>query len=188
MSRKKQSQNVPAQKKSIWMQITVIIILIAFAAYFIFSSILNTPKQVNPDLEKAMNNKTAYSFVRQGDVSFTNSKGEFLKRIDVEIADDNSKRELGLMFRDKMEEDQGMLFLFDREDMQSFWMKNTILPLDIIYVNSKMEIVKIYRNAEPYSETSLPSGKPSQYVVEVNGGYCDKFGIKEGDKIVWRRE
>ncbi len=176
------------RKKNLMMQITVVIVLIAFAAYFIFSNILNSEKPVNNDLEKAMNSRSAYSFVKEGELLFTDMKGEFKTKIDAEIADDNLQRELGMMFRDKLNEDQGMLFIFDTEQPQSFWMKNTILPLDIIYVNSKMEIVKIQKNAEPFSENSLPSVKPAQYVVEVNAGYCEKFGIKEGDRIVWRRE
>ncbi|MFA7228422.1 MAG: DUF192 domain-containing protein [Melioribacteraceae bacterium] len=175
------------QKKNLMTQITVVIVLIAFAAFFIFSNIFKSNEPVSRDLENAMNNRSAYSFVKEGEVSFSGSNGEFIRRIDVEIADDDQQRATGLMFRDKMDEDQGMLFLFDEEMPQSFWMKNTILPLDIMYVNSKMEIVTIIRNAKPYDDTSLPSVKPAMYVVEVNAGFCEKFGIKEGDRIVWRR-
>jgi len=139
-------------------------------------------------LEQAVNSRTAYSFVKQGELSFNDSNSNFITRIEIEIADTDDKRTTGLMFRDRMDETQGMLFIFPEESEQAFWMKNTILPLDIIFVNSKMDIVKIQKNAEPYSEKSLPSIKPAQYVVEVNAGYCDKFGVKDGDKIVWRRE
>jgi uncharacterized protein len=175
-------------KKKIWMQIGVVVVLIAFVAYFILSNVLVNRDTTNKDLEKAVSGRTAYSFVKEGDVSFSDSNGKFLTRIDVEIADNDERRTTGLMFRDKMDESQGMLFVFDNEQPQSFWMKNTILPLDIIYVNSKMEIVKIQKNAVPYSEKSLPSIKPALYVVEVLGGYCDKLGIKEGDKVTWRRD
>ena len=174
-------------RKQIWMQITVVVVLIAFVAFFVLSNILKSNETINKDLEKAMNSKSAYSFVKEGELSFTDSKGQFSQRIDIEIADDDEQRSTGLMFRDKMDEDQGMLFIFDYEVPQAFWMHNTVLPLDILYVNSKMEIVTIAKNAKPYDDTSLPSIKPAQYVVEVNAGYCDKFGIKEGDKIVWRR-
>ena len=181
----------PSKKQSgkkLWMQITVVVVLIAFVAYFILSNVFvnNNPK--NNDLEKAVGNKTAYSFVKEGDLSFTNLNGDSIAQIEIEIADDIQRRETGLMFRDKMGENQGMLFIFDKEEPQAFWMHNTILPLDIIYVNSKMEIVSISKNAKPYDDKSLPSVKPAQYVVEVNAGYCDKIGIKDGDKIVWRRE
>ena len=170
------------------MQIVVVIVLAAFAAYFLLPNIFIKNDTSNREPEKTVNSKTAYSFVKEGDLSFTNSKDNYITRINIEIADNDERRTTGLMFRDKMEESQGMLFIFDSETPQAFWMKNTIIPLDIIFVNSKMEIVKIQRNAEPYSEKSLPSEKPAQYVVEVNAGYCDKLGIKEGDKIAWRRD
>lgn len=91
------------------------------------------------------------------------------------------------MYRENMQEDQGMLFIFPVEEYQSFYMKNTIMPLDIMFVNSKKQIVKIHKNTTPYSEKSLPSFNPAVYVVEVNAGFSDKFGIKEGSYIDWRR-
>lgn len=71
--------------------------------------------------------------------------------------------------------------------MQSFWMHNTVLSLDIIFVNSDLEIVTIQRNAQPYSDKSLPSTKPAQYVIEVNSGYTEKYNINEGDKVIFRK-
>lgn len=91
------------------------------------------------------------------------------------------------MFREKMEDGQGMLFIFPSEEPEGFYMKNTIIPLDIIFINSKKEIVKIYKNTTPFSEQDLPSLKPAVYVVEVNAGFTDKNNIKEGDFIDWRR-
>jgi len=90
---------------------------------------------------------------------------------------------MGLMFRKSMEDTKGMLFIFDKTDMHSFWMKNTIMSLDILFVNEDKEIVKIHKNTKPYSTESLPSGKPAIYVVEVIAGFTDKYGVKEGDKI-----
>ncbi len=173
--------------KNRFMQITVVIVLVAFVAYFVLSNLLLTNNPVNPELEKAVTGKAAYSFTKEGDLSFTNKNGDAIAQIEIEIADDNQQRQTGLMFRNTMAENQGMLFIFDTEEPQAFWMHNTILPLDIMYVNSKMEIVTIIKNAKPFDDTSLPSVKPAQYVVEVNAGYTDKLGIKEGDKIVWRR-
>jgi len=187
MSKVKEKKSKKQSRKNLWMQITVGIVLIAFVVFFVLSNILKNSEPVNQDLERAMNSKSAYSFVKEGELSFTDSKGQFLQRIDIEIADDDAQRQTGLMFRDKMNMDEGMLFIFDAEEPQAFWMHNTVLPLDILYVNANMEIVSIVRNARPYDDKSLPSVKPAQYVVEVNAGYCDKFGVKEGDKIVWRR-
>lgn len=186
MSKNKQISKKQMNKNR-FMQITVVIVLVAFVAYFVLSNLLLTNNPVNPELEKAVNGKAAYSFTKEGDLSFTNKKGDSIAQIEIEIADDNQQRQTGLMFRNTMAENQGMLFIFDTEEPQAFWMHNTILPLDIMYVNSKMEIVTIVKNAKPFDDSSLPSVKPAQYVVEVNAGYCDKLGIKEGDKIVWRR-
>jgi uncharacterized membrane protein (UPF0127 family) len=175
-------------KKNRWMQITIVVVLIAFVAYLILSNVLVKEKPVNKELEETVKNQTVFTFTKEGELTFSDAGGKFITRIDLEIADDNHQREQGLMFRENMDEDQGMLFIFDNEVIQSFWMRNTVLPLDIIYVNFKMEIVHIAKNAKPFDETSIPSIKPAKYVVEVVAGYCDKLGIKEGDKIVWRRE
>ncbi len=126
-------------------------------------------------------------FVKQGEVYFQDSLKNVIKEVDVEIAETDETRHVGLMFRDKMEENQGMLFIFDKEELQGFYMKNTLIPLDIIFINAKKKIVKIHKNATPLDETDLPSMKPCLYVVEVNGGFTDKYKIKEGDYIDWRR-
>ncbi|MBK8552795.1 MAG: DUF192 domain-containing protein [Ignavibacteria bacterium] len=88
-----------------------------------------------------------------------------------------------MMYRRSMDDNKGMLFIFETEEPQSFWMKNTVIPLDIMFVNSKKEIIKIHKNTIPFSEKSLPSEKPATYVVEVRGGFADEYGIKEGDGI-----
>jgi uncharacterized membrane protein (UPF0127 family) len=106
-----------------------------------------------------------------------------LFKIETEIASTDEERARGLMFRNEMAENQGMLFLFAQEEIQSFYMRNTIISLDIIYVNSKMEIVDIYPNTEALSETSLPSKAPAMYVVEINAGLCKQYGIEVGDLI-----
>ena len=82
-----------------------------------------------------------------------------------------------------MDEARGMLFVFPNSEQRSFWMKNTFIPLDIIYISADKEIVKIVKNAVPRSEKSLLSEKDAMYVVEVVGGFCDKYNIIEGDKI-----
>ena len=90
------------------------------------------------------------------------------------------------MYRSKMDEDNGMLFIFEKDEMQSFWMKNTIIPLDILFIDSKGVIYTIHSNTVPYSEKPIPSKGKSQFVVEVNGGYCSRHGIKEGDLIEYK--
>ncbi len=85
-----------------------------------------------------------------------------------------------------MEEMQGMLFVFEDATPRSFWMKNTYISLDIIYVDADKKIVSIQKSAVPLSEESLPSYKDAMYVVEVNAGFTDKYNIKEGDQISFK--
>jgi uncharacterized protein len=103
--------------------------------------------------------------------------------VDVAVADTPEKRSLGLMDVRNMPRDKGMLFIFEREENLSFWMANTPLPLDIIFVNRSMQIVRIHHNAQPYSERQFASGEPALYVVEVNAGFCLDHDITEGDLI-----
>jgi uncharacterized membrane protein (UPF0127 family) len=104
-------------------------------------------------------------------------------KIDIQIANNDFDRELGLMFRKQMDENKGMLFIFPEEARQSFWMRNTLISLDMIFVNALNKIVTIHRNTQTLSDQSYPSTAPAKYVLEVNGGYCTKHDIKEGDKI-----
>jgi uncharacterized protein len=101
--------------------------------------------------------------------------------ISVEIADTPASREYGLMFRKQMNENAGMIFIFKEQEHQQFWMKNTIIPLDMIFADSNGKIVGIVRKAEPFSEALDSVDGDSQYVLEVNGGFCERHGVKPGD-------
>jgi uncharacterized protein len=165
-----------SQKKSFWNQRNIIIIVIVLIAittsYFLFfkKSTLNEPK-----------------WVKEGEVTFLNKDSkQQLAKIQVEVANNPTERTQGLMYRSEMDADKGMLFIFDKMDMQSFWMKNTILPLDILFIDDKGIINTIHRNTIPYSEASLPSKGKSQFVVEVNAGFCQKHNINEGDLIEYK--
>lgn len=136
------------------------------------------------DLKKQDKEKEVFAFRFEGTLTFLTKEKNI--DIDIEKADTDYDRQLGLMFRNSLGENEGMLFIFDYESIQSFWMKNTRIPLDIIYINSKKEIVSIYKNTSPYSESSLPSSKPAQYVVEVNAGWTTKNNIQIGDKVEWQ--
>lgn len=168
-------------------------IIAVLAAIIFLIYLLNLPRlfmnknKGNEELNRALKNRTAFSFVKEGELSFVNKKEEQIVKIDVEIADDDVQRATGLMYREYMAENQGMLFVFPHESPQSFWMKNTILPLDMIFVDAEGNVVKIHKYTTPYSEESYQSGEPAKFVVEVNAGFTDKYGIKEGDRIVWRR-
>jgi len=102
----------------------------------------------------------------------------------VEIADNAVAKQRGLMFRRNFPKDRAMLFVFDREDVIRMWMKNTPLPLDMLFVNGQGKIVSIYPQAQPFSEMTISSGYPAAYVVEINAGEVRRLGIKEGDDVV----
>jgi uncharacterized membrane protein (UPF0127 family) len=127
-------------------------------------------------------------FVKEGELRFIDAETDStISRIDIEVAATDAERAQGLMYRRYMPESQGMLFIFSREEEQGFYMRNTLITLDLIYVNSQREIVTIHRRAQPLSEVTIYSEKPAQYVVEVVGGYCTKYGIEEGDRIAFER-
>jgi len=117
------------------------------------------------------------------EVSFINTNGDTLATIKAAIAQTESERNLGLMDVNSMPENRGMLFLFDDEKPLNFWMANTPLPLDIIFVNADKKIVRIHHRAQPFSTKQFPSDKPAKYVVETNGGFCVSHDIREGDLI-----
>ncbi len=102
----------------------------------------------------------------------------------VEVVDTNETREKGLMCRKTMAPDRGMLFDFKTPQEVAFWMKNTILPLDMVFIAKDGRIVSIARNAVPFDQTPIPSGGPILGVLEINGGVADKEGLEPGDKVV----
>ncbi|MCX7985233.1 MAG: DUF192 domain-containing protein [Bacteroidetes bacterium] len=126
-------------------------------------------------------------FQKQGEVTFYTSENKPLVTIDVEIADTDEKRELGLMGRPTLGEKEGMLFIFEREHLASFWMKNTMIPLDMVFINAQGVIVTIHENTTPFSEQSYTATAPTQYVVEVNAGFTSRHSIRVGDKVTWQR-
>ncbi|RDJ12439.1 DUF192 domain-containing protein [Rhizobium grahamii] len=102
----------------------------------------------------------------------------------VEIADTNEERQRGLMYRKEMAEDAGMIFDFGVSRRVQMWMENTILPLDMLFVDSTGTIRNIKQNAVPYSQDIIDSMTEVKYVIELNGGVTAKLGIKPGDKVM----
>lgn len=101
----------------------------------------------------------------------------------VDIADEPAEQRRGLMFRRSLAPDAGMLFLYEEEQPLSYYMRNTYVSLDIIYIDAEGRIVSIARNAVPLSEESLPSGPPAIAVLEVNAGTAHRLGFGEGDRV-----
>lgn len=104
---------------------------------------------------------------------------------EAEIADDPAERSRGLMYREDLAANAGMLFLYPDERPRTFWMKNTPLSLDIIFLSEGGEVVHIASAAVPFDETPISSGVPAQAVLEILGGLAAQLGIKPGDRVVW---
>jgi uncharacterized membrane protein (UPF0127 family) len=101
----------------------------------------------------------------------------------VELADDDKEREIGLMHRGQMATDHGMLFDFVTPRRVGFWMRNTFIPLDMLFMKSDGEIVSIIENVTPHSETPVGPERPVRAVLELNGGTVKKLGLKVGDVV-----
>jgi uncharacterized membrane protein (UPF0127 family) len=108
------------------------------------------------------------------------------KRFTVEVAESQEKQALGLMFRETMPDDHGMVFIFPAEGMRSFWMKNTKIPLDIFYFDEDLKLVNVSENTPPCRSSrcpGYPSTGPAKYVLELNAGKAAELGARPGDEL-----
>jgi uncharacterized membrane protein (UPF0127 family) len=176
------------KKKISFYNITIAIILVLILIIGSLIIFVNpTPKRAHKS-DAVMNEQPVIDakpvFRKDGELRFLNGKtNKMITQINIEVADDDAERAQGLMYRDTMAENAGMLFLMEREEPQAFWMENTIISLDILYADAGKRIVSIQKNCKPYSRDQIPSIKPALYVVEVNAGYTSKYNIKVGDVI-----
>jgi len=107
--------------------------------------------------------------------------------VKIELAESDSEMMQGLMYRKAMAPDEGMLFVYAQMQEMYFWMKNTYIPLDLIYIDEDGVIVDLQENTTPFSEKSIVSNVLSRYVLEVNAGFCEKNYVIVGDKVIWSR-
>ena len=133
------------------------------------------------------NSQTDAAFRKDGTLEFVRPDGSVIRSIEIEIAEDEATRQTGLMNRRQMTLAQGMLFLFSDEAPRKFWMANTPIPLDIMFVGADSQIVNIARRTRPLSRENVVSTGPAQYVVEVRGGFSDHYDLDETVKIRWQR-
>jgi uncharacterized membrane protein (UPF0127 family) len=176
------------KRKPSFYTITIAVILVLILVIGSMLVFVNPAKKPFRKPEVTVNEQSTAAvkpvFRKDGELRFLDGKSDkVISRIDIEIADDDAEREQGLMYRDTMAENTGMLFLMETEEPQTFWMKNTIISLDILYAGTDRRIVSIHRNCKPYSLDQIASVKPALYVVEVNAGYTVNYGIKVGDVI-----
>ena len=163
----KKPQPVPPKLRRYAPLIVIGGILLFLALVFLIASQFLLPDrsdEVTRSLDERKKGEKSAAIVFRDDATlvFSDAAAKEISRISIEIAETEETRTQGLMARTRMDERQGMLFIFPEEDYRSFWMVNTPLPLDIIYVNSANIIVTIRRNTVPYSEESIPSSAPAR--------------------------
>ncbi|GEM_PF-168877 len=156
-----------------------IVFLIALATFFLARKFYFKPQQ-NSLYATSAN----LEFMKEGKLTFLDAQSdENMISIDIEVAQSAYEIERGLMHRRSLPANGGMLFIFDRADYRTFWMKNTYLSLDIIFLNKDKEIIRISKGTTPLSERSIPSGGKAMYVLEVLAGFTDAYQIHTGDHI-----
>jgi uncharacterized membrane protein (UPF0127 family) len=111
-------------------------------------------------------------------------KGQKL-RIEVEVVTSQADQARGLMYREHLDPMAGMLFVYSRESHRKFWMKNTLIPLDLVFIGQNKRIVGIVDKAEPLTETPRAVAALSMYVLEVNGGFMERHGVLSGSQVVF---
>lgn len=169
-------------------RIIAIVLLAAFALWLIF--VVFPFGRRDTRVRQSLPGEKIYEprFKKEGELAFLNEQGDTLKQIDIELADNEEEREYGMMYRKSMDANTGMLFIMGAEAQQAFWMKNTYIPLDIIFIDNAKKVVSIQRNAQPLSEKNLPSEGPASLVLEVTGGFSDQYNIHKGTQIRYHRD
>ena len=126
-------------------------------------------------------------FTEEGVGAFVDQNGDTVASFRLELAETAAETAQGMMYRRSVPEGTGMLFIMAEERPQSFWMRNTYVPLDIIYLNADGTVVSIQANAQPMNDMPLPSEAPAKYVLEIAGGGSGQYGIKTGLKWLWKQ-
>lgn len=136
---------------------------------------------------KIYGSKKAVSFTQHTEGYLLSAIKDTLSHLKIEIADDEYERARGLMYREKLEEDQAMLFVFDQEAKRSFWMKNTRISLDILFLDEDKRVVDLKKRLAPYSTESTVSQAPAMYVLEMKAGSIDRLNIARGALLRYDR-
>ncbi len=116
-------------------------------------------------------------------VTFYDERGQTACSFNVEIAATEEEHERGLMFRESLPDNGGMLFLYNNDEVRYFWMKNTLIALDMIFISAKRRVVSVFHAARPMDGTTISSIYPARYVLEVNAGKAKQCNIKAGTKV-----
>jgi uncharacterized membrane protein (UPF0127 family) len=163
-------------------RILIIVLLVLAIGGWILSS-LPKSKPAAKNIEVTSAAKPDLAFKKEGTLEIYTMGGDSVTTIDIELADTPEERAQGMMFRQELGGLQGMFFVFDEMEPQSFWMKNTYIPLDIIFISDQYRIMDQYMGAEPRSTKTIVSRRPAKYVLEVNAGFCRAYNTGPGMQI-----
>jgi uncharacterized membrane protein (UPF0127 family) len=157
-----------------------------FATLFVLAACANDTPAQEPPAAGETQETDAIPFRKDGTLDFIRD-GEVILTLDIEIAEGDSARTRGMMQRTGLPDRSGMLFLFPVEEELNFWMSNTPISLDLLFVNADSQVVSISKYTQPFSTESIFSEAPAQYVIEVEAGFTDTRGLIESDRVSWRR-
>jgi len=182
---------MPAKKKNKKRKSFPVKIVLLFAGAIIVGTVLLFTGIFDENSRKgsAVKNITSREtpLRHDADIRIIGADSSIVATFRVEIAETEQARMKGLMYRSIMPFDQGLFFIFERDEPRSFWMKNTYIPLDVIFINKKMEIVRIRKDTRPRTLDAIRSDHPAKYVLEVNSGMTDRYGISEGQRVILER-
>lgn len=162
------------KKRKLYIYVAVVLVIVAAVVWRV-AFVDDSPKPLT----------RLTQFKHHGDLAFVTSTGDTLKTIQIEVVDDMQMIQAGLMYRKELTDDQGMLFVMPREEIQTFWMKNTVISLDMIFATSTGVIQTIRHRTIPYSLESVNSTGPAKYVLEVRAGFAEEYGILETQLLLW---
>ena len=155
---------------------------------FVFLLILLCSPITSCKKDKKVIKQTEVFFTKEGELTIFKTANATKVNLDIEIADTDFDIQTGLMYRNSMKNKEGMLFIFKDEKERYFYMKNTKIPLDIIFINADKKIVSFQKNATPFDESSLPSNAPAKYVLEINAGLIDAWQVSANDSIQFKKQ
>jgi uncharacterized protein len=164
--------------------VAIILGIVLLFGGLISTGILNFSKNSSEPITENSKDNSAVAepqFKKEGELTFLKNQ----QKLTIEIADNEAETTQGLMYRRSMPDSCGMVFIMPDYEPQKFWMKNTYIPLDIIFLDESKKIVTIQANTTPFSEAGVESYDKAKFVLEVNAGYCKRKGIEKGDVVKW---
>ena len=168
-------------------KLTLIVMGVVLVAFILIKVAPFFESHTFPKAGKVTIKPKAPLFMEEGIAWFVNPNGDTISTISIEIAETKQEISKGLMHRKSMGENNGMLFIFPDTDYRSFWMKNTFIPLDVIFIKDDGVVDSFYKRTTPQSRNSMPSAGVAKFVLEVNGGYMDKHGIGTNSRLIFEK-